>query len=78
MDIFKQNIGLLFYQCFIRVNKLLEEKQKNTLIVQDDHNIIKHNEAKKEEIFQVNAKLLELKCCREGLRLKQLEVVASY
>ena len=45
-----------FYQCFIRVNKLLEEKQKNTLIVQDDHNIIKHNEAKKEEIFQVNVK----------------------
>ena len=45
-----------FYQCFIRVNKLLEEKQKNTLIVQDDHNIIKHNEAKKEEYYQVNVK----------------------
>ena len=27
-----------FYQCFIKVNKLLEEKQKNMLIVQDDHN----------------------------------------
>ena len=45
-----------FYQCFIKVNKLLEEKQKNMLIVQDDHNIIKHTEAKKEEIFQVNVK----------------------
>jgi len=45
-----------FYQCFIRVNKLLEKKQKNTLIVQDDHNIIKHNETKKEEGFQVNVK----------------------
>jgi hypothetical protein len=45
-----------FYQCFIKVNKLLEEKQKNMLIVQDDHNIIKHAEAKKEEIFQVNVK----------------------
>ena len=45
-----------FYQCFIKVNKLLEEKQKNTLIVQDDHNIIKHNENKKEEYYQVNVK----------------------
>ena len=45
-----------FYQCFIKVNKLLEEKQKNTLIVQDDHNIIKHNEAKKEEYYPVNVK----------------------
>ena len=45
-----------FYQCFIKVNKLLEEKQKNMLIVQDDHNIIKHAESKKEEIFQVNVK----------------------
>jgi hypothetical protein len=45
-----------FYQCFIKVNKLLENKQKNRLIVQDDHNIIKHAEAKKEEIFQVNVK----------------------
>jgi hypothetical protein len=45
-----------FYQCFIKANKLLEEKQKNTLIVQDDHNIIKHNENKKEEYYQVNVK----------------------
>jgi hypothetical protein len=45
-----------FYQCFIKVNKVLEEKQKNTLIVQDDHNIIKHNEAKKEEYYSVNVK----------------------
>jgi len=45
-----------FYQCFIQLNKLVEKKQKNTLIVQDDHNIIKHAEAKKEEIFQVNVK----------------------
>ena len=45
-----------FYQCYIKVTGLLEKKQKNTLIVQDDHNIIKHNEAKKEEIFQVNVK----------------------
>jgi hypothetical protein len=45
-----------FYQCFIKLNKLVEEKQKNILIVQDDHNIIKHKEAKKEEIFQVNVK----------------------
>ena len=45
-----------FYQCFIKVNKLLEEKQKNILIVQDDHNIIKHAEAKKEEYYPVNVK----------------------
>jgi hypothetical protein len=45
-----------FYQCFIQLNKLVEKKQKNTLIVQDDHNIIKHKETKKEEIFQVNVK----------------------
>ena len=52
----KAHLVDFFYQCFIRVNKLLEEKQKNTLIVQDDHNIIKHNEAKKEEYYQVNVK----------------------
>ena len=45
-----------FYQCYIKVTGLLEKKQKNTLIVQDDHNIIKHNEAKKEEYYQVNVK----------------------
>jgi len=45
-----------FYQCFIQLNKLVEKKQKNTLIVQDDHNIIKHKETKKEETFQVNVK----------------------
>ena len=45
-----------FYQCFIKVNKLLEEKQKNILIVQDDHNIIKHAESKKEEYYPVNVK----------------------
>ena len=45
-----------FYQCFIQLNKLVEKKQKNTLIVQDDHNIIKHKETNKEEIFQVNVK----------------------
>lgn len=52
----KAHLVDFFYQCFIKVNKLLEEKQKNMLIVQDDHNIIKHAEAKKEEIFQVNVK----------------------
>jgi hypothetical protein len=45
-----------FYQCFIQLNKQVEKKQKNTLIVQDDHNIIKHNEAKKEEYYSVNVK----------------------
>jgi hypothetical protein len=45
-----------FYQCFIQLNKLVEKKQKNTLIIQDDHNIIKHKETNKEEIFQVNVK----------------------
>lgn len=45
-----------FYQCFIQLNKLVEKKQKNTLIVQDDHNIIKYKETNKEEIFQVNVK----------------------
>ena len=45
-----------FYQCYIKLNDLLEEKQKNTLIVQDDHNLIKHNETKKEEYYQVNVK----------------------
>ena len=45
-----------FYQCYIKVTGLLEEKQKNTLIVQDDHNIIKHKENKKEEYYQVNVK----------------------
>ena len=52
----KAHLVDFFYQCFIKVNKLLEEKQKNMLIVQDDHNIIKHAESKKEEIFQVNVK----------------------
>jgi hypothetical protein len=45
-----------FYQCYITLNKQVEKKQKNTLIVQDDHNIIKHNEAKKEEYYPVNVK----------------------
>ena len=45
-----------FYQCYIKLTDLLEEKQKNTLIVQDDHNLIKHNETKKEEYYQVNVK----------------------
>ena len=45
-----------FYQCFIKLNKLLEDKQKNILIVQDDHNIIKHAETKKEEYYPVNVK----------------------
>ena len=45
-----------FYQCYIKVNKLLDEKQKNTLIVQDEHNIIKHKENKKAEYYQVNVK----------------------
>jgi len=45
-----------FYQCFIKVNKLLEENQENSLIVQDNHNIIKHNETKKEEYYSVNYK----------------------
>jgi hypothetical protein len=45
-----------FYQCFIKINKLLEENQKNSVIIQDDHNIIKHNENKKEEYYPVNYK----------------------
>jgi hypothetical protein len=45
-----------FYQCFIKVNKLLEENQQNSIIVQDNHNIIKHNETKKEEYYSVNYK----------------------
>ena len=45
-----------FYQCFIKINKLIEENQKNNLIVQDNHNIIKHNENKKEEYYPVNYK----------------------
>jgi hypothetical protein len=45
-----------FYQCFIKVNKLLEENQKNSVIIQDNHNIIKHNENKKEEYYPVNYK----------------------
>ena len=45
-----------FYQCFIKVNKLLEDNQQNSLIVQDNHNIIKHNESKKEEYYSVNYK----------------------
>jgi len=45
-----------FYQCFIKLNKLVEDKQKNILIVQDDHNIIKHAETKKEEYYPVNVK----------------------
>jgi hypothetical protein len=52
----KAHLVDFFYQCFIKVNKLLEEKQKNMLIVQDDHNIIKHAEAKKEEYYPVNVK----------------------
>jgi hypothetical protein len=45
-----------FYQCFIKVNKLLEENQQNSVIIQDNHNIIKHNETKKEEYYSVNYK----------------------
>ena len=45
-----------FYQCFIKINKLLEENQKNSVIIQDNHNIIKHNENKKEEYYSVNYK----------------------
>jgi len=45
-----------FYQCFIKINKLLEETQKNKLIIQDNHAIIKHNENKKEEYYPVNYK----------------------
>ena len=45
-----------FYQCFIKINKLLEENQKNSLIIQDNHNIINHNENKKEEYYPVNYK----------------------
>lgn len=45
-----------FYQCFIKINKLIQEKQKNNVIVQDNHNIIKHNENKKEEYYPVNYK----------------------
>jgi len=45
-----------FYQCFIKINKLIEKKQKNNVIVQDNHNIIKHNENKKEEYYPVNYK----------------------
>ena len=45
-----------FYQCFIKINKLLEANQQNSLIVQDNHNIIKHNESKKEEYYSVNYK----------------------
>ena len=29
-----------FYQCFIKINKLLEENQQNSVIIQDNHNII--------------------------------------
>lgn len=45
-----------FYQCFIKINKLLEENQQNSVIVQDNHNIINHNENKKEEYYSVNYK----------------------
>jgi hypothetical protein len=45
-----------FYQCFIKINKLLEENQKNSVIIQDNHNIINHNENKKEEYYSVNYK----------------------
>jgi len=45
-----------FYQCFIKINKLIEENQKNNVIVQDNHNIIKHGETKKEEYYPVNYK----------------------
>ena len=45
-----------FYQCFIKINKLLEVNQQNSVIVQDNHNIINHNETKKEEYYSVNYK----------------------
>lgn len=45
-----------FYQCFIKINNLIQEKQKNNVIIQDNHNIIKHNENKKEEYYPVNYK----------------------
>jgi hypothetical protein len=45
-----------FYQCFIKINKLLEVNQQNSVIIQDNHNIINHNETKKEEYYSVNYK----------------------
>ena len=30
------------------IHKLLEDNQQNSVIVQDNHNIINHNESKKE------------------------------
>jgi hypothetical protein len=45
-----------FYQCFIKINRLLEENQKNSVIIQDNHAIIKHSENKKEEYYSVNYK----------------------
>ena len=45
-----------FYQCFIKINKLLEENLQNSVIIQDNHNIINHNENKKEEYYSVNYK----------------------
>ena len=45
-----------FYQCFIKLNNSIEKKQKNNVIIQDNHNIIKHKEHVKEEYYQVNYK----------------------
>ena len=45
-----------FYQCFIKLNNSIEKKQKNNVITQDNHNIIKHKESVKEEYYQVNYK----------------------
>ena len=51
----KAHLVDFFYQCFIKLNKLIEEIQHTT--VNDNHNnIIDRKENKKEEFYQVNVK----------------------
>jgi hypothetical protein len=46
-----------FYQCFIKLNKLIEENQKSSVSIIESHsNIIAHKESKKDEYYQVNVK----------------------
>ena len=40
-------VGITISVVAVKFNKLLEENQKNSVIVQDNHNIINHNENKK-------------------------------
>ena len=45
-----------FYKCFIKISNVLKDREKNDVINQDNHYIIKHREAEKQEVFESRVK----------------------